>query len=71
MNELDKQIIEYIKTYGIEHGYLPTTRDVADGLNITHPRAFYRFKVLEKRGWLKRDGQKYSVKGLRYVRDDG
>ena len=69
MNSIDEQMIAYIKIYAVEHGYLPTVRDISQDMNITLSRAFKRFKTLEERGIITRNGQKYSVKGLKYVAD--
>lgn len=67
---IDNKILEYIKDYGVKNGCLPTVREIAKDLNITQSMTFYHFKILEDRGKIIRHGQRYSVKGLKYVREE-
>ena len=69
MSKLDDDIIEYILQYGLREGYLPTMREIAKEFNIGLTTVFYHFSTLEERGFIIRVGQRYCVKGLKYVRE--
>ena len=70
MTTKDLQILTFIKSFAIKNGYLPTMREIGDGVHLASPSTVYtHFLKLEEAGYIERiDGKtRYRVKGLRYV----
>ena len=70
MKPREEQILRFIKDYGLEHGFLPTVREICDGVNLKSTSSVsLHLANLEKLGYIKRDtgSPRYSVKGLWYV----
>lgn len=71
MKTTDKDVLNFIRSYGVEHGYLPTIREIGDALGIHSTSAIWlRMNNLEHQGYIHKNGVRYSVEGLRYVIDD-
>ena len=64
------RILEFIKEYGCEHGYLPTYREIGEGVGLksTSSVAYYMLKLSDD-GKIDMVGKtRYRVRGMRYVR---
>ncbi len=74
MSELkkkEKKIILFIKEFALTNGYLPTIREIGEGVNLKSTSSIACYMVsLEKKGYIIRDGWRYKVKGLKYVADN-
>ena len=69
-SELNLEVYDYIKSYAVEHGYLPTIQEIADHFYIAVSSAHFHLRRLTEFGYISRHGgARYSVKGLRYVAD--
>ena len=77
MNNLkpkEKEIYRYIKAYGLEHGYLPSIREICAGVNLKSTSSVFRYlEDMQSKGYIKREcgSERYAVKGLRYVEEKG
>ena len=71
LKKKEKEVLLFIKEYALTKGYLPTVREISEGVHLksTSSIAWYMI-TLEKKGYIKREGWRYTVKGLRYVADD-
>ena len=60
----EKEIYRYIKDFAIEHGYLPSIREIGNGVGL---------KDIQHKGYINREwgSTRYSVKGLRYIEEKG
>ena len=62
MKELTKrqdEILSYIKTYIVSHGYPPTIREIGNDLGLSSPATIHAHLAnLEKKGFIKKDGTK-------------
>src|SRR3954465_7025960 len=59
LTKRQKEIFEYVKTYGREHGYPPTVRDIGKAIGLTSSSTVHAHLAnLEKLGLLKRDPTK-------------
>src|SRR3954465_13956446 len=59
LTKRQKEIFEYVKTYGREHGYPPTVRDIGKAIGLTSSSTVHaHLGNLEKLGLLKRDPTK-------------
>jgi repressor LexA len=62
MNNLtnrQKDVLNYVKSYIVEHGYPPTVREIGKALNISSPATIHaHLKNLEKKGIIRKDNSK-------------
>src|SRR5215216_1321562 len=59
LTKRQKEIFEYVKSYGGEHGYPPTVRDIGKAIGLTSSSTVHAHLAnLEKLGMLKRDPTK-------------
>lgn len=62
MKELTKrqdEILSYIKSYIVSHGYPPTIREIGNDLGLSSPATIHAHLAnLEKKGFIKKDGTK-------------
>src|SRR6188768_1907173 len=59
LTKRQKEIFEYVKYYGREHGYPPTVRDIGKAIGLTSSSTVHAHLAnLEKLGMLKRDPTK-------------
>jgi repressor LexA len=59
LTKRQKEIFEYVKTYGRDHGYPPTVRDIGKAIGLTSSSTVHAHLAnLEKLGLLKRDPTK-------------
>ena len=74
MTKRDKDILNFIKEYMLEHGVVPSMREIGDGLNLySTATVFKHMKNLVQSGeivWFKEKSCRYKVKGMKYVRED-
>ena len=64
------EIMEFIINFALEHGCLPTLREIGDGCGISSTSVVaYNLEVLEGAGRIQMSSQSraYKVTGLRYV----
>lgn len=53
------EILNYIKSYIVSHGFPPTVREIGKALDISSPATIHvHLTNLEKKGFIKRDGAK-------------
>lgn len=69
------QMLTYIKSYALSHGYLPSVREIGEGVGLRSSNTVWeRMHRLENLGYIERDAlgepRAYRVKGLRYVLDE-
>lgn len=56
MTEKDKDTLEYIKAYLKEHGYMPSVREIAEGIGVySTSTAYAHYSKLFELGYLKTD----------------
>ena len=74
MTKRDKDVLDFIKKYMLEHGIVPSMREIGDGVNLYSPTSVYKhMKHLEKLGeieWVKERSCRYKVKGMTYVMEE-
>ena len=59
LTKRQKEIFEYVKTYGRDHGYPPTVRDIGKAIGLTSSSTVHAHLAnLEKLGLLRRDPTK-------------
>ena len=66
----EQEIYRYIKDYGIEHGYLPSIREICAGVDLKSTSSVFSYlEDMQHKGYIKREwgSERYAVKGLRYV----
>lgn len=68
VTERDQDVKDYIISYAIEHGYLPTTEEIGRGCYMCTKSAWFHMRQLERKGEIIRKGTRWTVKGLKYVR---
>ena len=52
-------VLNYVKTYIVSHGYPPTVREIGKALNISSPATIHAHLAnLEAKGFIKKDGSK-------------
>lgn len=74
MTKREAEAYSFIIGFAEKNGYLPTMRDVMEGLGICSTSTAKRyFDGLQRKGYISRaDGKGgYAVKGLRYVYEGG
>ena len=70
----EKEIYRYIKDFAIEHGYLPSIREIGNGVGLKSTSSVVRYmEDMQHKGYINREwgGTRYSVKGLRYIEEKG
>jgi repressor LexA len=51
-----RRVLEYLREYVAEHGYPPSIREVGDAVGLTSSSSVaYQLRVLEERGYIRRD----------------
>ncbi len=68
----EKQILRYIMDYGLEHGYLPTIREICEECHLKSTSSVQHYLMdMQQKGYIIRDvgSSRYSVKGLRYIEE--
>ena len=51
-----RRIMEFLRQWGEEHGYPPSVREIGEAVGLVHPPvSAYQLKVLERKGYLRRD----------------
>ena len=54
-----EEILNYIKSYIVSHGYPPTVREIGSALGISSPATIHaHLSNLEQKGYIKKDGSK-------------
>lgn len=54
-----KDVLDYVKSYIVSHGYPPTVREIGKALNISSPATIHaHLKNLEKKGIIRKDNSK-------------
>ena len=52
-------VLNYVKSYIVSHGYPPTVREIGKALNISSPATIHAHLAnLEAKGFIKKDGSK-------------
>lgn len=70
----EKEIYRYIKDFAIEHGYLPSIREIGNGVGLKSTSSVVRYmEDMQHKGYVNREwgSTRYSVKGLRYIEEKG
>lgn len=74
MTKRDKEILDYIKSYMVENGTVPTMREIGEGVCLYSTTSVYKhMQNLIRLGEIipvKEKSYRYIVKGMKYVRDD-
>lgn len=51
-----RRIMEFLRNWGDEHGYPPSVREIGEAVGLVSPSSVaYQLKVLERKGYLRRD----------------
>jgi repressor LexA len=51
-----RRIMEFLRTWGEEHGYPPSVREIGEAVGLVSPSSVaYQLKALERKGYLRRD----------------
>ena len=59
LTERQKDVLNYIKSYIVSHGYPPTVREIGKALDISSPATIHvHLKNLEKKGIIRKEGAK-------------
>ena len=72
-NELTKrqrQVYDFIVEFALKHGYLPTIREIGDGVGLSSTSSVAQnMAAIQKKGYISRETglSGYSVKGLKYT----
>jgi len=54
-----QDVLNYVKTYMVSHGYPPTVREIGKALNTSSPATVHaHLKNLEKKGFIRKDNSK-------------
>lgn len=70
ITEIDEQILKEIKNYMIEHGVVPTQKELAKKMYFTAPTMQYHYTKLIELGYMKKVGKhRFIVKGMKYVEE--
>lgn len=68
----ENDLLKYIKEFMIENGYTPTIRQMGYGMRLRSTATVKTyFDRLVSRGDIVQHGKIYSVKGMRYVSENG
>lgn len=74
MTRRDKEILDYIKSYMVENGTVPTMREIGAGVCLYSTTSVYKhMQNLIRVGEIipvKEKSHRYIVKGMKYVRDE-
>lgn len=74
MTKRDREILDFIKEYMIEHGTVPTVREIGEGVNLYSTTSVYKhMRNLVRLGEIipvKEKSNRYIVKGMKYVRTE-
>ena len=68
ITDRDMEMIDFITSYAVDKGYLPTLDEIAEGCYMCRSNVWYRMHKLEEKGLIIRNGYQWGVKGLKYVR---
>ncbi|MBQ9011182.1 MAG: transcriptional repressor LexA [Bacilli bacterium] len=54
-----KDVLDYVKSYIVSHGYPPTVREIGKALDISSPATIHaHLKNIEKKGFIRKDNSK-------------
>ena len=68
----EEDLLKYIKQFMVENGYTPTIRQMGYGMRLRSTATVKTyFDRLVSRGDIVQHGKNYSVKGMRYVSENG
>ena len=74
LTKRDREILDFIKDYMVDWGTTPTIREIGLGVGLYSTASVYtHFQKLVRLGYIIPVSEKtfrYSVKGMRYVKDD-
>jgi repressor LexA len=57
-----KDVLEYIKKYIVEHGFPPSTREIGDALGMNSPATVHtHLTKLEENGWIRKTDSKFRT----------
>ncbi len=74
MTRRDKEILDYIKSYMVENGTVPTMREIGEGVCLYSTTSVYKhMQNLIRLGEIipvKEKSYRYIVKGMKYVREE-
>lgn len=62
MTVKQKALYDYIKQYNVDHGYAPSTLDMADHLGVSRQACHIMCKRLQDDGYITMDGVARSVR---------
>jgi repressor LexA len=66
LTERQKEVLEFVRTYLIKHGYPPTTYDVARGIGVKgNNGAHEHLNALKRKGWIIRKPN--AARGIQIV----
>ena len=52
-------VLDYVKSYIVSHGYPPTVREIGKALDISSPATIHaHLKNIEKKGFIRKDNSK-------------
>lgn len=68
LTKRDQEILAYIKSFMIENGRTPTMREIGAGIHLYSLNTVnMHFHRLVDQGYIFQFGNKYSVKGMKYI----
>ena len=68
MRKKDWDMLCFIKDFMIKNGYTPTIREICNGVRFRSTSTAYdHFMKMVRLGYIEQIGNRYRVKGLRFV----
>ncbi len=68
----EEDVLKFIKSFMVKKGYTPTIRDIGFGIGLRSTSSVQTyFDRLVEKGEIVRHGKNYSVRGMKYVQEDG
>lgn len=61
LTDKQKQIVDFIESYGQENGMAPTINEISDHFQVTAATAFSHVKALQKKGMITRSSKARSI----------
>lgn len=75
MKERHRKILDYVTAYMLEHGYSPTTREIADGIGVkSSSTVFDGLRDMRKAGlinYIDECPRTITVPGYKYMKIEG
>jgi len=60
-----KDTLVFIKEFNNQKGYQPTIREIAKAMGVSHPAAYDRLLLIEKKGYIELTGESRAIRILK------